>query len=59
MYSQTRASSFWHNFRTGKQLNYTTKELQDSVNITEDDPIRKLAAGVAIKYSPVKERGKL
>ena len=37
----------------------TTKELQESVNITEDDPIRKLAAGVAIKYSPVKERGKL
>ena len=37
----------------------TKKELQESVNKPEDDPIRKVPTGVAIKYAPEKKISKL
>jgi nucleoside-diphosphate-sugar epimerase len=37
----------------------TMKELQESVNIPEDDPIRNVPTGAAIKYAPVKKKSNL
>lgn len=34
----------------------TLRELQESVNIASDDPIRSLPSGIAIKYSPIKSK---
>ena len=37
----------------------TLKELQESVNIPEDDPIRKVPTGAAMKYAPVRNPSNL